>query len=619
MGVVVGARRVSGRSYRFAGCVVAAVLAVGLVWGLGAAVATSSSPAPQGKVVLKVGWLAEPDNLNPFLGTTTSAFTVWYMNYDPLVGPSYADLSPTRGEHSLGLATDWTVSPDKKTWTFTIRRNAHWQDGVPVTAADVAFTYNYIIDNDLSSFTSYTQYITHATALDAYHVRFVCSQPKASMLKAWVPILPQHIWSKIPGKQAASYRIKLPLVGSGPFQCVKFQQGQLVRMVANKSYWGGAPKVDEVDFLAYTNSDTMAGELKSGALDACGSLQPAQLKSLGGTAGLTTRAIEVNGFDELAFNCYTGPSLGNPVLKDWRFRQALNYAVDKDKIDQIVYSGNAKPGVTPITTGYYKNPDWAWTPPAGQAYTFDLAKAGAMLTAAGYPLKNGARVDRQGKPIKLRLWARSESPTSEAASKLLAGTFAKLGLKITLSVLDNGTLEDKLYNTVKGTFTPDYDMFLWGWYGDIDPGIILSYFTTGQINSWSDCAWSNKSYDALYLKQGATLDVATRKALLDQMQQIWYQQSPYIILAYSDDIEGWHTDKWGGWIQSPAGVGNVVFSPYGPGSFLYVYPRADAAAGGGGSGTWIAAAVVAALIVAGILVVVARRRRTPREEAEEVA
>jgi len=186
-------------------------------------------------------------------------------------------------------------------------------------------------------------------------------------------------------------------------------------------------------------------------------------------------------------------------------------------------------------------------------------------------------------------------------------------------VLDNGTLEDRQYNTVKGTFTPDYDMFLWGWYGDIDPGIILSYFTTSQINSWSDCAWSDKAYDALYLKQGGTLDVAARKTILDQMQQIWYQQSPYIIIAYSDDIEGWHTDKWGGWIQSPAGVGNVVFSPYGAGSFLYVYPKSGSGGSGGSSAVWIAAAVVGALVVVVVVVVVARRRRTPKEEAEETA
>jgi peptide/nickel transport system substrate-binding protein len=594
---------------------IALVLGAGLVWGLAGAFASSGTPAPQAKVVLKVGWLAEPDNLNPFIGTLSSAFSVWYMNYDPLVGLSYADLTPTKGDKALGLAIGWTVSPDQKTWTFTLRKNARWQDGQPVTAADVAFTYNYIIDNDLSNFTSYTQSIAHVAAVDPYTVRFDCSSPKASMLSGWVPILPEHVWSKIPGSKAASQRVTLPMVGSGPFQCVQFQKGELVRMVANKDYWGGAPKIDEVDFLDYTNGDTMAAELKAGTLDACSGLLPAQVKSMQNIPGLTVKPIRVNGFDELGFNCYTGgPSLGNPVLKDPRFREALNYAVDKAKIDEIVYSGNATPGVTPITTGYYKNPDWAWKPP--QPYTYDMTRAGQLLDAAGYRDTDGDGIrDYRGKPIALRLYARSESPNSQAAGKLLAGWFRKLGLKITLSTVDNGTLNDKLYNTVKGTFTPDYDMFLWGWYSDIDPGIIMSYFTKSQINAWSDCAWSDTQYDALYKQQATTLDVQKRKQLLDQMQQIWYQASPYIILAYSDDIEGWHTDKWGGWVQSPAGVGNVVFSPYGPGSFEYVYQKeATSLAASSSKAPLIVGLVLVVVVVAGILWFLLRRRRPQATE-----
>ena len=86
----------------------------------------------------------------------------------------------------------------------------------------------------------------------------------------------------------------------------------------------------------------------------------------------------VNGYDELGFNCYTGgPSLGNPVLKDWKFRQALQWAVDKNKLCAVAYGGMAKPADTIITANYYHNPDWHWTPPADQAYSFNLAKAGA--------------------------------------------------------------------------------------------------------------------------------------------------------------------------------------------------------------------------------------------------
>ncbi len=93
------------------------------------------------------------------------------------------------------------------------------------------------------------------------------------------------------------------------------------------------------------------------------------------------------------------------MLRDWRFRNALNYAVDRQRLCAIAYDGLAQPGSTILPPGTWVNPDYHWQPPAGQAYTFDLAKAGQLLTAAGYPLKNGVRVNKQGKPIVLRLEA----------------------------------------------------------------------------------------------------------------------------------------------------------------------------------------------------------------------
>ncbi len=114
--------------------------------------------------------------------------------------------------------------------------------------------------------------------------------------------------------------------------------------------------------------------------------------------------------------------------------------------------------------------------------------------------------NKQGKPIVLRLWTRSTSDSSQSAGKLIAGWFDKLGLKITLSVMDDGVISDGIYNMKGSTFTPNYDMFLWGWGGDPDPNFIMSIFTTDQINSWSDCAWSDPQYDKLFLEQQTTVD-----------------------------------------------------------------------------------------------------------------
>ena len=343
------------------------VLALGLVWGLSLAVAASESPTPTpydgsaspavtgpspaaGTVVYKVGWLAEPDNLNPFIGYLWSSFEVWDLAYESLVGYDYGTLTPTKGDQATGLATDWSVTPDGKTWTFTIRQDSTWSDGVPVTAKDVAFTYNYIIKNELANFTSYVQYIDKAVALNDTTVRFDCSQPKANMWSHWVPILPEHIWSKVSGKDAAAaYSNKPPFVGSGPFTCVTWKNNSYVEMVARKDYWRGAPKIDEILFEYYTNADTMVQDLKSGNIDGCSGLLSAQFRQLQGQPGIEARTVRTNGFDELGFNCYEGTSRGNPVLRDAKFRQALNWAVDKDRICAIVYGGHAEPATTIIT------------------------------------------------------------------------------------------------------------------------------------------------------------------------------------------------------------------------------------------------------------------------------
>ena len=89
------------------------------------------------------------------------------------------------------------------------------------------------------------------------------------------------------------------------------------------------------------------------------------------------------------------------MVRDPAFRQALNYALDKQRLAGLAYSGLAQPATTIVSPNTWVNPDYHWQPPADQAYTFDLAKAGQMLTAAGYPLKNGVRVNKQARPIVL--------------------------------------------------------------------------------------------------------------------------------------------------------------------------------------------------------------------------
>ena len=117
---------------------VVALLAVGLVWGLGSALAGGENASPAaGKTVLRLGWTNDPDNLNPFIGYESSSYEIWAINYELLVGFRASDMANVPG---VGLATKWETSPDGKVWTFTITDKSKWQDGEPLTASDVAST-----------------------------------------------------------------------------------------------------------------------------------------------------------------------------------------------------------------------------------------------------------------------------------------------------------------------------------------------------------------------------------------------------------------------------------------------------------------------------------------------
>jgi len=290
------------------GLLVAAVIATVAV-GSAVALAASSRPAPSsGSLVVRVGQLQAPDNLNPFIGYPGLDYQIWHLNYDFLVGFDAKTLAP-RPE----LATSWKVSPDGKTWTFTTRQGVKWQDGVPFTAADVAFTFNYIVKNNLANLAVYTDGITGAKAIGPNTVQIYTKAPKANMLRMVVPILPAHIWSKISGKAASTtFQNNPPIVGTGPFQVVKWVPHSYVELKANPDYWGGAPHIKYLYILTYANADTMAQDLKLGAIDAAADIPPAEFAALKSVPGITTNEGDEWQFTELAFNCYATRSSARP-------------------------------------------------------------------------------------------------------------------------------------------------------------------------------------------------------------------------------------------------------------------------------------------------------------------
>jgi peptide/nickel transport system substrate-binding protein len=604
---------------RRAGRTAAVLAAAACLLSVTAGAAAASSPAPSpsssdasGKVVYRVGVLEYIDSLNPFVGYTGVDYSVYHLNYDFLVGFEPQKLQP-RPEY----AESWSSSPDGLTWTFKIRPGMTWQDGEPATARDAAFTFNYILDNELSAFTGYLTFVKKVTAPDGATLVIELSKPKADILQMKVPMLPEHIWSKVSPKAAeTSFKNGPVTIGSGPYQVVENKHNSYCRLVPNQSYWGGPPKVDELYFESYQNADTMVQDLKAGTLDAATGVPAAQFAGLASDTVTTNAAVSWS-FEQLTFNCYDDPhSGGNPVLLDPQFRQALQWAVDREKNAAVAYSGYMSPGTTllPPYSAY------AWQPPEGEAYTYDPERANQELDSAGYKDVDGDgyRETKAGKPLSLRLYTDSQTPPNVSTSKLVVGWFKDVGVRTRLQIMDPGALNDTEVNYDGDDFAPSFDMVVWWWQGDAEsPQFILSLLTSGQVEGWSDSSWTDPEYDRLFEQQATATDHAQQVALVQQMQQIVYEASPYLVFGYPQALEAYDTADWTGYVKVPGGYPDYNGEALGYDTYVGLRPVAaeTAAASESGSSAWVWAVVAVAAAIAIVAVVLLLRRRGPEVEA----
>lgn len=600
-----------------------------------------ASTAPQAavgathkRVTFTVAFTSDVDSLNPFLGVEATSYELWALTYDMLVNYSMKDMSPTPG-----LAKSWDTSADGKTWTFHVRDNVKWSDGQPLTAADVAFTYNRVLHGTIeaSNWSSYLNNVAKVTAPDAHTVVLTLSKPNAVLPLLPIPIVPKHIWQGVTEKAMKSYAAEpkpgQPVVGSGPFKLVQGTAGgSTFRLVANKNYWGGAPHVDEVDFRVFKSKDPAAQALIKGEVDFVHDITPLQVKALKGRRGISAQngispLFEEIGFNTGAVDTKTNKPIGNgnPALRDPKFRHALGYAVDTSRIVRTAFQGAAKPGTTVVPSPYSI---WHWNPPKSEAFRFDLKKAGQLLDRAGYKMgPGGKRTMPDGKTIgSLRLFARSDAQDSVDTMNFFKEWLAALGINASVTAMDSSKLGDVI---LRG----EYDAFQWDWYVEPDPDGILADFTCAQRGGLSDSWYCNKSYDAMYRAQNAEMDHAKRVQIVKQMQQKLYQDSPYIVTAETTTGQAVRSDRFACFQPQPD-PGGVWLVQYGSRNYTLLRPANQAgncdgvksalganlsqAGVGGGGGSNTAAlvgggALVLILLVGGGVLFTRRRTAVERE------
>ena len=611
-----------------------------------AAVPVAAVPQAQAAdpVVFTVGMLSDVDSLNPFTGVLAESYEIFQLQYATLMQPSSADFTP-----APGLAESWEESADGKTWTYTLRPDLVWSDGTPLTANDVAYTFNRILEGryEQRNYGNYVRNITSVEATDDRTVVMTVRAPSPIMERLAVYILPEHVWSGVDAKAVKSFANEPegePLVGSGPFLVAERRTGQFIRLVANDNYYAGRPKVDELVFRIYNNPDALGQALIKGEVDFATGLTADVFSTLEGQEGITTYAGDYSGFNELAFNMGAATADGKPIgdgnphLQDQKVRLAISHAIDRQQMVDKILNGYGTPGSTiipPLYTTLHIDPG---------TQTYDPALANQILDDAGYAMgPDGVRVGPDGVPMKYRLFVRTDSDSSVKSGEYFKSYLAAIGIEAEIKPVD----ENALFEIIgRGEF----DMFEWGWVVEPDPDYQLSTFTCakrsyedgGEIYAdLSDSFYCNEEYDQLYAAQSEETDQAARGEIVKQMQQILYDAVPYVVTYYYDNLEAYRSDRFTGFVGQPEGSGSLLFQ-YGVYTYANVAPvsadsggdttsspspgaseSADASGGtaeptSGGSNTGlIIGLVIAALVIVGLVVALVRMRSKSQEGDRE--
>jgi peptide/nickel transport system substrate-binding protein len=540
---------------------------------LGALLLPGAAPttAATGEGVLTVGTDQEFSGLNPWLATYVLDYEVFTLNYDLLVGYDQ------NLEFTEGFASSWETSADGKTTTFKIRPGMQWSDGQPATAEDARFTYQLVLDAINEEVTLGSGYIdgylatanlAAVSAPDPETLVVETSTPTSLLLPAYVPILPKHIWGEYSLDQVGNaeadgfFANDAPVVGTGPYQAVEFVPGQFMRFERNANYWGKQGGADEIVLQHFESGETMVAALRNGEIDYARGIAADAFDALEGDPQITTVEGFANGYSYLTFNGYPraieGGGASTRAVADPAFRDALGWAVDLDVLVDRALAGHGTPG-TSVMPPFHAN--W-YVPPAPDVQRhFDLAMADQKLTAAGYVKDSaGKRLDKEGQPITLRMtWPASE-PELATVAQFIVEWWGELGIGVEAGVTEDDTL---LIDLTPPEADPpgkaDFDTYMWGWVGDVDPTSLLQPFTTDEIGGSSDTFWSNPRYDELFVQQGQTLDAAERKAMLQEMQEIFYRELPNIPIYYDSELHAYREDNFTNWQRQPPDTGTPLF------------------------------------------------------------
>lgn len=480
-----------------------------------------------------------------FGGTYSEGLVGSPQHINPLLAPANdidADLARIiyagvlKFDPALNLAPDLAesfpeISASGKEYTIKLKGNLHWQDGVRLTADDLVFTYRLIQNPDYQSPLRLSWNRVEAEKIDDRTVKLITRESSAAFIaNLTVGILPKHIWEQQTPEKFALSKFNLEPVGAGPFAISEIKRGrggeirQLV-MKANKTYHGGGPYLKQIVFKFYKTTEELINAYHGRDVMALGYVPFDESLFIEPQRGLRQIFLQLPQYQAVFINRAKNPA----PLEDVRVRTALAKSVDKQKILNKVYGGQAAEAYGPILPGHLGYHEQI---PGADMNVYDEGRARALLEEAGWAVDpsasgGGFRKDKLGRTLSLSL-ATNNFPPNVRTAQVLKEIWERLGIQIVLNIETVADLEEKFIRP------REYELLLFSenvgadpdpypfWHSSQlrDPGLNLSTF-------------SNKEADKLLVDARANIPAPERAAKYRKFQEIFVGDAPAVFLTRS--------------------------------------------------------------------------------------
>lgn len=460
----------------------------------------------------------EPKTLNPLLATADPELVVLALISRNLVDwDEKLALVP-------GLAESAVESDDHRSFTFRLREGARWEDGTPVTADDVVFTVEALVDpkTPAPNRRAFFEGFEKAERLDERTARVSFQSATPGRLAAFnLPLLPAAAYR---GKDLSTHPMNRQPLANGPYRVARWEAGRRIELVRNTQYTGERPPAEKFELRVVADSAAAFEALRTGSLDE--SRLTFEQKSRVDRDGADPRgALRSLVYPELAFT-YLGWSHRNPLFAEARVRRALTMLIDRETIARTLYGGTARPANGPIPPGL-------WThDPAIAPWPHDPAAAAKALDEAGFRRGEDGVLRKGDLRFAFTLSLGAGSDLQRRIAETVQQSFRSAGIEMAIAPMDWAAFTEKVD-------AGEFEACLLAMSLDPNPDLRPSWHSS-QVppNGWNSFFYRNPEADAVMDELARTLDRERSRQLYSRLARILHEDEPVSFL-HNVDV------KWG--------------------------------------------------------------------------